>query len=66
MDPGEASYFQYLIVILWWMVDIGCVDICYEVSIMYSHHEKEDEPFPNNSYIYKYMREETSLHRDVI
>ena len=43
MDPGEASYFQYLIVILWWMVDIGCVDICYEVSIMYSHHEKEDE-----------------------
>ena len=37
LDPGEASYYQSLIGIMRWMVEIGRVDICTEVSMMSSH-----------------------------
>ena len=37
MQPAEASYYQSLIGILRWVVDIGRVDICCEVSMMSSH-----------------------------
>jgi len=36
-DDKEASYYQSLIGILRWMVEIGRVDICVEVSMMSSH-----------------------------
>ena len=37
LQPEEATYYQALIGILRWMVDLGRVDICYEVSMMSSH-----------------------------
>ena len=33
----EASYYQSLIRILRWIVEIGRVEICHEVSVMSSH-----------------------------
>ena len=37
LEPGEASYFQSLIGILRWIVELGRVDICTEVSMLSSH-----------------------------
>ncbi len=37
LEPGEASYYASLIGILRWMVELGCVDICTDVSMMSSH-----------------------------
>ena len=37
LDEEEASYFQSLIRVLRWMVDLGRVDICPEVSMLSSH-----------------------------
>ena len=37
LEPADASYYQSLIDILRWMVELGRVDICLEVSIMSSH-----------------------------
>ena len=37
LGPAEASYYQSLIGILRWMVELGRVDICVEVSMMSSH-----------------------------
>ena len=37
LEPQEASYYQSLIGILRWMVELGRVDICCEVSMMSSH-----------------------------
>ena len=37
LRPEEASYYMSLIGIVWWMVELGCVDICTEFSIMSSH-----------------------------
>ena len=37
LGAGEASYYQSLIGILRWMVELGRVDICVEVSMMSSH-----------------------------
>ena len=37
LQPAEAAYYQYLIGILRWMVDLGRVDIRCKVSMMYSH-----------------------------
>ena len=36
LGPQEASYFQSLIGVLCWMVELGRVDICTEVSMMSS------------------------------
>ena len=33
----EATYYQLIISILRWMVDLGRVDICLEVLIIFSH-----------------------------
>ena len=35
--PSDTSYYQSLIGILWWIVELGRVDICLEVSMMSSH-----------------------------
>ena len=37
LGPDEASYYQSLIGILRWIVELGRVDICCEVSMMSSH-----------------------------
>ena len=37
LGPVDAAYYQSLIGILRWMVEIGRVDICLEVSMMSSH-----------------------------
>lgn len=37
LGPVEAAYYQSLIGILRWMVELGRVDICLEVSMMSSH-----------------------------
>jgi hypothetical protein len=37
LDPKEASYYQSLIGILRWMVELGRIDICLEVSMLSSH-----------------------------
>ena len=37
LSPSDASYYQSLIGILQWIVELGCVDICLEVSMMSSH-----------------------------
>ena len=37
LEPDDAAYFQSLIGILRWMVELGRVDLCTEVSMMSSH-----------------------------
>ena len=37
LDSRNASYYQSLIGVLRWMVELGRVDICLEVSMMSSH-----------------------------
>ena len=37
LSPSDASYYQLLIGILWWIVELGCVDVCLEGSMMSSH-----------------------------
>lgn len=37
LEPDEASYYQSLIGILGWMVELGRIDLCLEVSLMSSH-----------------------------
>ena len=37
LKPGEASYFQSLIGTATWIVELGRIDICCEVSMMSSH-----------------------------
>ena len=36
LDPTEAVYYQSLVGVLCWMVELGRVEICLEVSIMSS------------------------------
>ena len=37
LSPSDATHFQSLIGILRWMVELGRVDLCTEVSMMSSH-----------------------------
>ena len=37
LSPTDASYYMSLIGVLRWMVELGRVDICVEVSLMSSH-----------------------------
>ena len=37
LDGDNGDYYQSLIGILWWMVELGRIDICCEVSMMSSH-----------------------------
>ena len=36
-DGDDGAYYQSLIGILRWMVELGRIDIYYEVSMIYSH-----------------------------
>ena len=37
LDPTEAAYFQSLIGILRWLVELGRIDICLECSMLSIH-----------------------------
>ena len=37
LGPRDAAYYQSLIRVLRWMVELGRIDICLETSIMSSH-----------------------------
>ena len=37
LTPSDASYYQSLIGVLRWIVELGRVDICLEVSVLSSH-----------------------------
>ena len=37
LNSTDATYYQSLIGILRWMVELGRIDICLEVSMMSSH-----------------------------
>ena len=37
LDPADASYFQSIIGVMRWMVEIGRIDIVTEVSLLQSH-----------------------------
>ena len=37
LSPKEAAYYQSQIGVLRWMVELGRIDICLEVSMMSSH-----------------------------
>ena len=37
LNVADASYYQSLIGILRWIVELGRVDVCLEVSMMSSH-----------------------------
>ena len=37
LNDNDASYYQSLICILRWIVELGRMDICYEFSILASH-----------------------------
>jgi hypothetical protein len=37
LEPIEAAYYQSLVGVLRWMVELGRVDICLECSMMLSH-----------------------------
>ena len=37
LEPSDASYYQSLIGVLRWIVELGRVDVCLEVSMMSSH-----------------------------
>ena len=39
LDGADGAYYQSLISILWWMVELGRIDICCEVSMMTSYLE---------------------------
>ena len=49
-DP-DASYYQSLIGILRWIVELGQVDICLEVSMMSSHLE-----FPRIGHLHQVLQ----------
>ena len=37
LSPSDVAYYQLLIGILLWIVELGCVNVCLEVSMMSSH-----------------------------
>ena len=37
LSSSDASYYQSLIGLLWWIAKLGRVDVCLEVSMMSSH-----------------------------
>jgi hypothetical protein len=37
LDPECLSFYQNLIGVMWWMVELGCVDIGTEISLLSSH-----------------------------
>ena len=67
LEPVDAEYYQSLISILWWKVELGQVNICTEVSLLssclaltrYGHHEQVLHVF---DYLKKYHNTEMVLN----
>ena len=38
LDPEMASYYQSIIGIMRWMIELGRIDICTKVSMLSSHN----------------------------
>ncbi len=36
-DPDFSSFYQHLIGVMRWMVELGCIDIATEVSMLFSY-----------------------------
>ncbi len=34
LDPECSSFYQHLIGVMWWMVELGCVDIATKISLL--------------------------------
>ena len=67
LKPSEAAYFQSLINIIHWIVNLGIIDICLEVSMMLSHLELQREGHLRQilkvfSYIRKYHNSDLVLY----
>ena len=63
LDASDSSYYHYLIGILRWIVELGRIDITYEVSMMSSHmalplEGNLKEVFHMFAYLKKYMKSE--------
>ena len=57
LEPTEAAYYQSLIGVLRWMVELGRVDICLECSMLSSHLALPREGHLNQVFhIFAYMR----------
>ena len=61
--PGDSTYYQSLIGILWWIVEPGRIDICLEVSMMSLHLAMPrkghlDQVLHIFAYLYKYHNTE--------
>ena len=61
LDEAGGDYYQSFIGILWWMVELGRMDICCEVSMMSSHLEIPGEihlarVFPIFAYLKKHHK----------
>ncbi len=62
LEPQEAAYYQSLIGILRWIVELGRVDICLEVSMMSSHLALPREGHLQQVLHYVHAFEEVSQH----
>ena len=63
LNHHDASYYPLLIGVLWWIVELGRVDICLEVSMLLSHlalpHEGHlEQVFQIFGYLKKYHNTE--------
>jgi hypothetical protein len=37
IDPECLSFYQHLIEVMWWMVELGRIDIATKISLLSSH-----------------------------
>ncbi len=37
LDPECSLFYQHLIGVMWWMVELGCINIATKVSLLSSH-----------------------------
>ena len=63
LDTEDASYYQSLIGVLRWIVELGRVDICLEVSMLLSHltlprEGHMQQVFQTFAYLKKYLNTE--------
>ena len=59
LNDVDSAYYQSLIGILWLMVELGSVDICLEVSMLFSH-----QAFPREGHLQKLLHMFAYLKRN--
>jgi hypothetical protein len=61
LDPEEANYYQSQIGVLRWVVELGCLDITTEVSMLLSHNALPREGHLNAVFqIFSYLKTKTN------